>query len=93
MTKAELITRVAKRTGASQALTAQTIEGSLAEIRELLKRGDSISFSGFGSFAVGRRAKRRGSNPQTGGEMMIPSHKVVRFRPGKAMRGLVNGKK
>lgn len=93
MTKAELVAKVAKRTGASLAMTATTIDSALVELEELLKRGDSISFTGFGSFDVSRRAKRRGRNPQTGREMMIPSRKVARFRAGKELRAVVNGNK
>ena len=93
MTKAELVAKVAKRTGASQATTANTIDGSLGEIRDLLKKGGSISFTGFGSFGVAKRAKRRGRNPQTGREMIIPAQKVAKFRAGKALRAAVNGKK
>jgi DNA-binding protein HU-beta len=91
MTRAELVARVAKRTGASQLMTANTIESSLAEILDVLRRGDSISFSGFGSFDVYRRARRMGRHPRTGGEITIPAQNVPRFRAGKVLRTLVNG--
>ena len=93
MTKAELVSKVSKRTGASQAMTANIVDSIWAEIKELLKRGGSISFTGFGSFDVSKRAKRRGRNPQTGEEMLVPASKVARFRAGKALRAAVNGKK
>ncbi len=93
MTKAELIQKVAKKTNSSQAMTGNVIDTTLNEIRMLLSKGGSISFTSFGSFSVAKRAKRKGRNPQTGKEMTIPASKVARFRPGKGLREAVGGKK
>lgn len=93
MTKAELIAKVAKKTGSSQALTGKVLDSALDEVKGLLSKGGSISFTGFGSFAVAKRAKRKGRNPQTGAEMTIPASKVARFRPGKGLREAVGGKR
>jgi DNA-binding protein HU-beta len=93
MTKAELITKVAKKTGSSQALTGKLLDSALDEVKGLLSKGGSISFTGFGSFAVSRRARRKGRNPQTGAEMTIPASKVARFRAGKGLRDAVAGRK
>ena len=93
MTKADLIQKVAKKTNSNQALTGKVIDSTLAEIRGLLGKGGTISFTGFGSFSVSKRAKRKGRNPQTGKEMTIPASKVARFRAGKALREAVSGKK
>lgn len=93
MTKAELMAKVAKKTNLSQAQTAKVLDATLGEIRSLLGKGGSISFTGFGSFSVARRAKRKGRNPQTGREMTIPASKVARFRPGKGLKEAVGGKR
>ena len=93
MTKADLIQRVAKKTNSNQAMTAKVIDSTLGEIRSLLGKGGTISFTGFGSFSVSKRAKRKGRNPQTGKEMTIPASKVARFRAGKALREAVSGKR
>ena len=93
MTKADLIQKVAKKTNSNQAMTGKVIDSTLAEIRSLLGKGGTISFTGFGSFSVSKRARRKGRNPQTGKEMIIPASKVARFRAGKALREAVSGKK
>ena len=93
MTKAELIAKVAKKAGSSQALTGKVLDSALDEVRGLLSKGGSISFTGFGSFSVSRRARRKGRNPQTGAEMTIPASKVARFRAGKGLRDSVSGKR
>lgn len=93
MTKAELLQKVAKKTNLSQAQTSKVLDATLKEISGLLAKGGSISFTGFGSFATAKRAKRKGRNPQTGREMVIPASKVARFRPGKALKESVSGKR
>ena len=92
MKKAELIARVAKKTGSSEALTGSVVDATLNEIRGLLGRGGSISFTGFGSFGVAKRAKRKGRNPQTGHEMVIPASKVARFHAGKGLKEAIGGR-
>jgi DNA-binding protein HU-beta len=93
MTKAEMLQKVAKRTSLSQAQTAKVLDATLGEIRALLGKGGAISFTGFGSFATSKRSKRKGRNPQTGKEMIIPASRVARFRAGKALKEAVSGKK
>ncbi|MCH8884755.1 MAG: HU family DNA-binding protein [SAR324 cluster bacterium] len=93
MTKADLLKKVAKKTKMSQAQAGKVLDTTLDEIRSLLGKGGSISFTGFGSFSVAKRARRKGRNPQTGKEMIIAASKVARFRPGKGLKEAVGGKK
>ena len=93
MTKADLVARVAKKTKSSQALTGRVIDAALGEVRILLGKGDAIAFTGFGSFSVAKRAKRKGRNPRTGKEMVIAAKKVARFRPGKGLKEVISKKK
>ena len=93
MTKADLLEKVAKKTKLSQAQAGKVLDTTLDEIRSLLGKGGSISFTGFGSFSVAKRARRKGRNPQTGKEMIIAASKVARFRPGKGLKEAVGGKK
>jgi DNA-binding protein HU-beta len=93
MTKAELLQKVAKRTNLSQAQTGKVLDATLMEIRGLMSKGGNLSLTGFGTFLVSKRAKRKGRNPQTGKEMTIPASRVVRFRAGKGLKEAVGGKK
>lgn len=93
MTKAELLQKVSKRTSLSQAQTSKVLDATINEIKGLLAKGGSISFTGFGSFSTSKRAKRKGRNPQTGKEMTIPASRVARFRAGKSLKDAVKGKK
>ena len=89
MTKAEFIQKVSRRTKLSKAQTARIVDATLGEVQGLLKRGDSIAFTGFGTFSVSRRRARRGRHPRTGAPMNIAATKVPRFRPGKFLKAAV----
>lgn len=89
MTKAEFINRVSKKTKLSKAQSARILDATLSELQGLLKRGDSIAFTGFGTFSVSKRRARKGRHPRTGQPMNIPASKVPRFRAGKFLREAV----
>ncbi|MCF8002274.1 MAG: HU family DNA-binding protein [Halanaerobiales bacterium] len=50
---------------------------------------DKVQIIGFGSFEVNNRAERKGRNPQTGEEIIIPERKVPVFRKGKTFKKAV----
>ena len=62
-------------------------------VGKALKKGDTVQLVGFGTFAVTKRAARKGFNPRTGEAIKIASAKVPKFKPGKALKELVGGKK
>jgi DNA-binding protein HU-beta len=54
-----------------------------------LKKGESITFVGFGTFKTTQRKARTARNPQTGAPIKIPKRRVVRFSAGKALKDAV----
>lgn len=88
MTEKELIDRVSKATGAvaTKAHIKAIVGASFEEITKALARGDDFSYSGFGRFYPAQTRERKGRNPKTGEEIVIPAKKVARFRPGKVLR-------
>ena len=56
------------------------------------KDGGKIQLVGFGTFEVSERAAREGRNPQTGETMKIEASKAPKFKAGKALKDMVNGK-
>ncbi|WP_188618960.1 HU family DNA-binding protein, partial [Cysteiniphilum litorale] len=54
--------------------------------------GESVSFTGFGKFSVGKRAARSGRNPKTGAPLMIKAAKLPKFTAGKLLKDAANGK-
>jgi DNA-binding protein HU-beta len=88
--KIELIEHVAKHADISKAAAGRAIEAVVGGIRTSLKKGNSVTLVGFGTFSVGRRAARAGRNPRTGAAIKIKAAKVPKFRPGKALKDAVN---
>lgn len=89
MTKAEFVQRLSAKTRLSKAQSARVFDAALEELQGLMARGDSIAFTGFGTFTVAQRKPRRGRHPRTGEVMDIPAGRVPRFRPGKFLREAV----
>lgn len=90
MTKAELVAIMAKEAGITKSASEKALEAFLRGVKGALGSGDKVTLVGFGTFLVAQRAARRGRNPQTKEEINIPATKVPKFKPGKAMKELVN---
>lgn len=90
MTKAELVQKIHAKSGlATKAQTEAALDAIIAALTEALKAGESVTFTGFGSFKVTDRAARKGRNPRTGKEISIPASKAVKFTPGKSLKEAV----
>ena len=89
MNKQELIEKVVKETGATKALAGKVLESAMGNIGKTLKKGDSITFVGFGTFKTSVRKARTARNPRTGEPIKIAKRRVPRFSAGKALKDLV----
>lgn len=90
MNKSELIEHIAQQADISKAAAVRALEAVIGGIQASLKKGDTVSLLGFGTFAVSTRAARTGRNPRTGAEIKIKKAKVPKFRPGKALKDALN---
>jgi DNA-binding protein HU-beta len=90
MNKQELISKIAQDTGISKATAAAAVESFFEGITKSLKRGQPITFVGFGTFKTAQRKARTARNPQTGAAIKIPKRRVVRFSAGKNLKSAVN---
>jgi DNA-binding protein HU-beta len=88
--KADLIEAVAKSAGLSKAASEKAIDATLNAIKGVLKKGQSVTLVGFGTFKVGKRAARAGRNPRTGESIRIKAARVPKFSAGKALKDAVN---
>ena len=61
----------------------------LSTITKALKKKDTVTLIGFGTFKVAQRKARKGVNPQTGAEIKIKAKKVPKFVSGKALKDAV----
>ncbi len=90
MNKSELIDAMAESADISKAAAGRALDGMVQAITDAMKKGDTVSLIGFGSFTVRDRAARTGRNPQTGATIEIKASKVPSFKAGKALKDAVN---
>jgi DNA-binding protein HU-beta len=90
MNKQDLITKIALDTGITKSNATAAVESFFEGITKSLKKGQPITFVGFGTFKTAQRKARMARNPQTGAAIKVPKRRVVRFTAGKALKGAVN---
>jgi DNA-binding protein HU-beta len=93
MNRKELIEALASKTDSTKADADRSIAAIIEIVTATLKKGDSISLVGFGSFEVRKRAARTGRNPKTGAQLKIKASKVPAFKAGATLKAAVNGVK
>ena len=90
MNKSDLIDAIAKSADISKASAGNALNAVIDSIKKALKKGDTVSLVGFGTFKVGKRAARTGRNPRTGEAIKIKAAKVPKFTAGKGLKDAVN---
>ena len=92
MNKTELVAAIAEKAELSKKDAEKALAAFTDVVADTLKNGDKIQLVGFGTFEVSERAAREGRNPQTGETMKIEASKSPKFKAGKALKDMVNGK-
>ena len=88
MNKAQLVDEVAKVT-CSKKEAELALGATLAAINKALKKRDTVTLVGFGTFRVSKRKARKGRTPQTGAVLKIAAKKVPVFKAGKDLKEAV----
>ncbi len=88
MNKGDLINEVAKVVNTKKE-AQEAVDCVFSSITKALKKGDTVTLIGFGTFKVTQRKARKGRNPQTGEEIDIKASKAPKFTPGKALKEAV----
>lgn len=92
MNKTELVAAVAEQADISKKDAEKVLKAFVDVVTEEMKKGEKVQLVGFGTFEVSERAAREGRNPQTGKTMKIEACKAPKFKAGKALKDVVNGK-
>ena len=90
MHKVDLQEKIANEAGISKAAAGRAIDSILGNITKSLKKGESVSLVGVGTFKISNRSARVGRNPRTGEEIKIKASKSPRFSAGKGLKEAVN---
>lgn len=81
-----MIETIAQEAGISKAAAQKALDATTNAVTNALKKGDTVTLVGFGTFYVGERAERQGRNPKTGEPLTIAAAKTPKFRAGKALK-------
>ncbi len=89
MNKTELIASIADKAALSKKDAEKALNAFIASIEDALNAGDKVQLVGFGSFETRVRAERKGRNPRTKKEIIIPASKAPVFKAGKAFKDAI----
>ena len=84
MTKAEIVTEIAGKTGIEKQVVMQVVEGMMETIKTSMINGEEVFLRGFGSFIIKHRAEKTARNISKNTTMIIPAHNIPAFKPAKS---------
>lgn len=90
MNKTELIAAIAEQAEISKKDAEAALKAFTDVVSTALKNGDKVQLVGFGTFEASERAARVGRNPRTKENIMIEACKSPKFKPGKALKDMIN---
>lgn len=87
MNKTQLIDKIAEKSGLTKADSKKALDAIIEATAEVLKdkNDGKLALVGFGTFSVSERGERKGRNPRTKEEIIIPAKKVVKFKAGSEL--------
>jgi len=91
LTKADIISAIQTANGYSLKQSSKITQTLLDIIKRTLESGEDVLVSGFGKFQIKDKQKRKGRNPATGDDMILPSRRVVTFKCSERLKDKVNG--
>ena len=83
MTKAELVSKIAERTGVEKLTTLAIVESFMNEIKDSISANEGVYLRGFGTFKPKKRAEKTGRNIKKNTTIIIPAHHIPAFKPAK----------
>lgn len=92
MNKNELIDSIAKTSGLTKTDSAKALDAFITSVCSTLKSGGDVRLVGFGTFATSKRSATTAINPRTRQTINVPARKVAKFKAGKTLQDVVNGK-
>ncbi len=90
MNKNEFISKLAEDTAMKKSDAEKFLDAFVANVKDILSRGDKLQLVGFGTFEAKERGEKEGVNPATGERIKIAACKVPSFKPGKTFKEELN---
>ena len=89
--KVDLIEKVQSNNDLTMKQSTNIVESTIEIIKDTLANGEDVLISGFGKLCVKEKAERKGRNPSTGDDQMLPARRVVTFKCSGKLRERING--
>ena len=89
MTKADIVSEIAKSTGVEKVQVQAIVEAFMESIKTSLTQKNNVYLRGFGSFIVKKRAKKVARNISKNTTITIPEHNNPAFKPAKSFAAKV----
>lgn len=83
MTKAEIVSEIASKTGIDKREVLMVVESLMDTIKTTMINGEEVFLRGFGSFIIKRRAEKTARNISKNTTMIVPAHNIPAFKPAK----------
>lgn len=83
MTKAEIVSEIAAKTGLEKQVVLTVVEGMMDTIKTSMVNGNEVFLRGFGSFIIKHRAEKTARNISKNTTIIIPAHNIPAFKPAK----------
>ena len=83
MTKAEIVSEIASKTGIDKREVLIVVESLMDTIKTTMTNGEEVFLRGFGSFIIKRRAEKTARNISKNTTMIVPAHNIPAFKPAK----------
>ena len=92
LTKNDLISKIVEQAELDNKTASRSVEAIAEIMKSTLASGEDILVSGFGKFCVNEKTARKGRNPATGNDIILPYRKVVTFKCSGRLRNRINNR-
>ena len=89
MTKADIVSEIAKSTGVEKVQVQAIVEAFMDSIKTSLTQKNNVYLRGFGSFIVKKRTKKVARNISKNETITIAEHNIPAFKPAKSFAAKV----
>ena len=89
MTKAEIVSEIAAKTGLEKQVVLTVVEGMMDTIKTSMINGNEVFLRGFGSFIIKHRAEKTARNISKNTTIIIPAHNIPAFKPAKVFTSTI----
>lgn len=86
MTKAEIVSKISEKTGIEKTTALSVVESFMIEIKDSIKKDESVFLRGFGTFLAKKRKEKTGRNISKNTTIIIPAHHIPSFKPAKVFK-------